>query len=192
MARSVLAKLSVLLLAWASASHAIDSAPGNTSTSPNPASTNQTVVKPPANKVVNPKSAASKPAAAKPEPKSPNWKQLTPQQQQLFAELAPQWDQQPDRLRNNLIKVANKYPKMKLDEQERVRRRITRWASLTPAQREAARERYKQIKKQPPEKQKEVKQKWEAFQTQQPSATAPVATPVVAPPDAPTLEPLKK
>jgi autonomous glycyl radical cofactor GrcA len=64
-------------------------------------------------------------------------------------------------LRNNLVKVADKYPKMKPDEQARVRGRITRWASLTPEQREAARARYKEMKKQPPEKQKEVKKKWE-------------------------------
>jgi DNA polymerase IIIc chi subunit len=90
--------------------------------------------------------------------------------------LEPQWEQQPDRLRNNLVKVANKYPKMKPEEQERVRRRITRWASLTPEQRQAARERYKQLKKQPPEKQKEVKKKWESYQSQrgQPSTDAPL------------------
>lgn len=182
MAQSVLAKLSVFLLAWASASHAID----NASIGANPVGTQPATAKPP-----RPKPATSKPAAAKPEPKAPNWQQLTPQQKQLFAELAMQWDKQPDRLRNNLIKVANKYPKMKPDEQARVRRRITHWASLTPEQRQAARERYKQIKKQPPEKQKEVKKKWEKFQAQQPSAVAPPATSdatPVASPEAPETE----
>jgi type I site-specific restriction-modification system R (restriction) subunit len=113
---------------------------------------------------------------SKPEPKAPSWQQLSPQQKQVLGELEPQWEQQPDRLRNNLVKVANKYPKMKPEEQERVRRRITRWASLTPEQRQAARERYKQLKKQPPEKQKEVKKKWESYQSQrgQPSTDAPL------------------
>lgn len=100
-------------------------------------------------------------------PKAPTWAQLTPQQKQVLGELESQWEQQPDRLRNNLIKVADKYPKMKPEEQARVRERITRWASLTPEQRQAARARYKQIKKQPVEKQKEVKQKWERYQLQQ-------------------------
>ncbi len=180
MAQSILAKLSLLLLAWSSASFAVDSPPIGA----NPAVTQATPSKPAAAKP-----AARKPATVKPEPKAPNWQQLTPQQKQLFAELATQWDQQPDRLRNNLIKVANKYPKMKPDEQARVRRRITHWASLTPEQRQAARERYKQIKKQPPEKQKEVKKKWEKFQAQQPSTAAPPPTPAatpVAPPVAPS------
>ena len=109
----------------------------------------------------------TKPVAAKPEPKAPNWQQLTAQQKQLLAELAPQWDQQTDRLRNGLIKVANKYPKMKPDEQERVRGRITRWANFTPEQRDAARAHFQNIKKQPPEKQKEVKRKWEKYKAQQ-------------------------
>ena len=118
--------------------------------------------------------AAGKPSA-KPEPKAPSWQQLSAQQKQILGELESQWEQQPDRLRNNLVKVANKYPKMKPEEQERVRRRITRWASLTPEQRQAARERYKQIKKQPPEKQKEVKKKWERYQSQrgQPTTDTP-------------------
>lgn len=118
-------------------------------------------------------------------PKAPSWAELTPQQKQVLGELQGQWEQQPDRLRINLIKVANKYPKMKPEEQERVRRRITHWASLTPEQRQAARARYKKIKQQPPEKQKEVKKKWETYQQQQgqhPNAVAvpPPASPVPA------------
>jgi Skp family chaperone for outer membrane proteins len=105
-------------------------------------------------------------ASTKPEPKAPTWQQLSPPQKQVLGELESQWEQQPDKLRNSLVRVANKYPKMKPEEQARVRRRITRWASLTPEQRQAARERYKQIKKQPPEKQKEVKKKWESYQSQ--------------------------
>ena len=122
----------------------------------------------------NSKPVDNKPApAAKAEHKAPTWEQLTPQQKQLLSALEAQWNQETDRLRNSLVRVANKYPKMKPAEQERVRRRITRWASLTPAQREAARRRYKQIKKQPPEKQKEVKKKWEHYQLRkaQPAAT---------------------
>ena len=138
---------------------------------------------------------SQKSAATKPEPKAPAWQQLTPQHKQLLAELATQWDQQPDHLRNNLIKVANKYPKMKPDEQERVRRRITRWASLTPEQRDAARLRYKQIKKQPPEKQKEVKKKWEQFEAQksQPNTTTTASPTLDAQlPAASVVEPAKK
>ena len=142
----------------------------------------------PVAKPVAPKSVTPKPEP--PEPKALTWQQLTPQQKQLLAELAPQWDTQSDRLRNNLVKVANKYPQMKPDEQVRVRQRITRWASLTPAQRQAARERYKQIKKQPPEKQKEVKKKWEKYQTQQGQSAAPALAAPTTP--IPVVDPAKK
>ncbi|MHB1233129.1 MAG: DUF3106 domain-containing protein [Burkholderiales bacterium] len=141
------------------------------------------------------KPAGNKPApAAKAERKAPTWEQLTPQQKQLLSALEAQWNQETDRLRNSLVRVANKYPKMKPAEQERVRRRIARWASLTPEQRKAARERYKKIKKQPPEKQKEVKKKWEHYQSRKvppaaplpipptPNAPAQGAAPALAPP----------
>lgn len=120
---------------------------------------------------------------------APSWAQLTPQQQQVLGELQSQWEQQPAKLRNNLVKVADKYPKMKPEEQERVRRRITHWASLTPEQRQAARKRYKQIKKQPVEKQKEVKQKWESYQLQKSQQGAIPQSTIKTPASAAPLSP---
>lgn len=158
MARSLLASLALLCLVLTGTSQARE--PTVTSATSKPDAV---------------KSAAAKPA--KPEPKAPAWKELNPQQKQLLAELEMQWDQQTDKLRNGLVKIANKYPKMKPEEQERVRRRITRWANLTPQQRDAARERFRHIKQQPPEKQKEVKQKWEKYKAEKKAAApAPPAT----------------
>jgi len=156
MARSFLTSLTLLGLVFVGTCQALDTTGSTSSHKPD-------AVKP----------AAAKPS--KPEPKAPAWKDLNPQQKQLLAELATQWDQQPDRLRNGLVKVANKYPKMKPDEQERVRRRITHWANLTPEQRDAARARFQHIKKQPPEKQKEVKKKWEQYKAEQKAATTSAA-----------------
>ena len=138
--------------------------------------------------IVRPVTHLVTPKPSKPEPKALSWQQLNAQQKQLLAALAPQWDRQPDRLRNGLVKVANKYPKMKPDEQERVRRRISRWASLTPEQREAARHRFQQIKKQPPEKQKEVKKKWERYRAEQ-KPPAPIAPSVNSVLQAPAAQP---
>jgi len=121
--------------------------------------------------------AAGQPATPKPAAKTLTWEQLTPQQQQVLAELAPEWGKMSAKQHQDLVRVANKYPKMKPKEQERVRRRIARWASLTPEQRKAARERYKNIKKQPPEKQKEVKKKWEHYQSRKVPPAAPIAIP---------------
>ena len=38
------------------------------------------------------------------------------------------------------------------------------WAALTPEQRRAAREKYRTVKKLPPEQRKEVKLKWQQYQ----------------------------
>lgn len=154
MARSFLTAVTLLGLVFVGTCQALDTAAGSA------APHKPDAVKP----------ATAKPS--KPEPKAPTWKELNPQQKLLLAELATQWDQQTDRLRIGLIKVADKYPKMKPDEQERVRRRISRWASLTPQQREAARERFKHVKKQPPEKQKEVKKNWEKYKAEQKAGTS--------------------
>lgn len=82
----------------------------------------------------------------------------------------------PDKQRNNLVKVANKYPKMKPEEQRRVRERLSTWATLTPEQRDMARQSYRKLKQQPPHKQQEVKQKWQAYQAEKAQA-APAGSP---------------
>ena len=53
---------------------------------------------------------------------------------------------------------------MKAEEQERVTRRMQRWATLTPEQRRQARETYKQIVKAPPEKRSKLRQQWAEYQ----------------------------
>ena len=62
-----------------------------------------------ADKPTESKPTQAKPPAAKPVPKAPTWQQLTPAQKKLLAELEPQWPQLTDVLRNNLVKVADKY-----------------------------------------------------------------------------------
>ena len=68
------------------------------------------------------------------------------------------------------------------------------WAALTPEQRRAARERYQTVKKLPPEKRNEVKQKWQQYQQSlapqadtpggEPAADKPASVPVETAPGA--------
>ena len=53
---------------------------------------------------------------------------------------------------------------MKAEEQERVQRRMQRWAKLTPEQRRQARETYKQIAKVPPDKRDNLREQWAEYQ----------------------------
>ena len=85
---------------------------------------------------------------------------------------------------------------MNAEKQQRLQAQMRRWAELTPEQRRIARENYKKLTKQPPEKREVVKRKWHEHQKKKTSAvpksapTAPAgsakdrATPSVPPPGA--------
>jgi hypothetical protein len=51
------------------------------------------------------------------------------------------------------------------------------WAKLTPTERRAAREKYKTLKKLPPEKRNEVKQRWQEYEQSRPPAPGPTEAP---------------
>ena len=117
--------------------------------------------------------------AAAADKKQPDWAQLTPEQQQVLAPLAGDWNTLDETRRKKWLLTAKRYPKMKPDAQQRLQTQMKDWAKLTPEQRTIARENYKKLAKQPPEKREAVKRKWHERQRQVPSKGDPPA------PDAP-------
>ena len=117
---------------------------------------------------------ASKPA--------PRWAQLTPQQQQVLAPLAAEWDGFPDLQRYKLLGVAARYPKLTPQEQQRVRSRLQDWARLTPEQRRLARRNFKQLHELPQAERQALKDK---IRQDAGSKPLPVAPPVVVTSPAP-------
>lgn len=128
--------------------------------------------------------------------KQPDWAQLTPEQQQILAPLASDWNNFDATGRKKWLLTAKRYPKMKPEQQQRLQTQMRRWAELTPEQRRIARENYKKLAKQPPEKREMVKRRWQERQKLKqapataappaaPAASAPGATPAPAPPAAP-------
>lgn len=117
--------------------------------------------------------------AAAADKKQPEWAQLTPEQQQILAPLAGDWNKLEDRPRKKWLLTAKRYPKMKPEQQQRLQTQMRDWAKLTPEQRSIARENYKKLSKQPPEKREVVKKKWQENQQLK------QATPKSAPPPAP-------
>ena len=107
-----------------------------------------------------------------------SWPQLTPEQQQILAPLANDWRTLDEGRRTKWLLLAKRYPKMMPDEQQRLQRQMKDWVELTEEQRRIARENYKKLAKQPPEKRKVVKQKWLQYQkqNQEPSKSAPVSS----------------
>lgn len=106
-------------------------------------------------------------AQSKTEPKKtgkPAWTELTPVQQRILAPLAGEWDRLDTTLRKKWIAIAERYPKMKPQEQQRLQTRMKAWSALTPEQRRVAREKYQTVKKLPPAKRKEVELQWQQYQ----------------------------
>ena len=64
---------------------------------------------------------------------------------------------------------------MKAEEQERVQRRMQRWAALSPEQRRQARETYKQIVKVPPEQRGNLRDHWAEYQALSPREREDIA-----------------
>ena len=76
--------------------------------------------------------------AAKTKSPRPLWSELSPKQQAVLAPLAADWETLDTTRRKKWVTIANRYPKMKPDEQARLQRRMQAWAALTPAERRVA------------------------------------------------------
>ena len=93
----------------------------------------------------------------------PSWSALTPQQKQALAPLSAEWGTMEDPRRKKWLVIAEHYPAMKPEEQQRVQRNMKDWAKLTPEERRVAREKYMALRRAPPEKREAVKQKWQEY-----------------------------
>jgi hypothetical protein len=122
----------------------------------------------------------TKPAAVKKKSAEnrPTWAELTADQQMILAPLKDSWTQiEPDR-RRNWVGIANRYPRMDAKAQERVQRRMQRWATLTPEQRRQARENYKRLAKQRAERRSpKLAEAWREYQALPPDERDRLAPP---------------
>ena len=107
-------------------------------------------------------SAAHGKATAIPEKKSDGtWESLKPAQQKILAPLESDWDYMQLDSRKKWTQVANIYPKMSPQDQERLQSRMTSWSNLSQKERRIARENYLSSLKFPAEKKAEA---WTAYQ----------------------------
>ena len=95
--------------------------------------------------------------------KQPAWVELTPEQKQILAPLAGEWDRLESFRQKKWLGIAQRYPTMNEKEQARIQRRMKEWVKLSPEERKAAREKYKNLQKAPPEHKEAVKQKWQEY-----------------------------
>lgn len=105
---------------------------------------------------------ASAPAIAQATPGMANaWHTLTPRQQNILYPLRPEWNRLSDLNRSKWLKIAERYPKLKKDQQQRLQERMRDWVALTPQQRRIARENYQISKQLSAEKKAEA---WQDYQ----------------------------
>lgn len=91
----------------------------------------------------------------------PRWTELSPAQQHALAPLASEWDKLDSFRKGKWLAIANKFPSMKPDEQQRMQERMHDWVSLTPEQRRVARESFARAKKLNPD---QKSAQWERYQ----------------------------
>src|SRR5215471_11489208 len=87
---------------------------------------------------------------------APKWSELTPSERQFLSPFASEWDSWDAQRKAKWRGIAQRYPKMSPDEQERLRQQMTAWAQLSPTERAAARERYKRLKTLSPEQKQDM------------------------------------
>jgi len=89
------------------------------------------------------------------------WESLKSSQQQILAPLESDWDYMLPDSRKKWIQVANIYPKMSEQDQQRLQSRMASWSKLSQKERRLARENYLSSLKFPAEKKAEA---WTAYQ----------------------------
>ena len=65
---------------------------------------------------------------------SPSWSQLSPQERQVLAPLQSDWDRLEPQRKLKWRGIAQRYPNMGVEEQQRIQQQMKSWAELTPAQ----------------------------------------------------------
>jgi len=103
------------------------------------------------------------------------WNKVPDAEKRVLAPLEKEWKDLPGQQHRKLIGAAKEYPKLKPIEQERFQERLRGWSSLTSDQRKTAREKFQSLNNLAPEKQQEVKARWNEKKAA--SASAPTPAP---------------
>jgi hypothetical protein len=91
----------------------------------------------------------------------PAWAELTPVQQQTLAPLAASWRSLSEAHKRKWLALSRNYPRMRPEQQAKLRGRMIEWAALSPQQRTTARLNFAETKKVSPVDKKAA---WEAYQ----------------------------
>lgn len=94
----------------------------------------------------------------------PSWSELSEAHKRILAPLASEWDKLESWRRKKWLGIAERYPLMSPEEQQRIQQQMRDWVSLTPEQRAQIRKQYRQLSQSVTPEQKELlKQKWQQY-----------------------------
>ncbi len=91
----------------------------------------------------------------------PLWRELTGDQREALAPLAPDWDKFDADRKRKWLEIAAKYPNMSPEGKKRFQQRIPELARLTPEQRETARENFRRAYSLPPNQRQALTQRYQ-------------------------------
>lgn len=96
-------------------------------------------------------------------PPQPIWKDLGVEQRKILAPLSRDWDRMENYRRKKWLGIAERYPKMRPEAQQRVDKRMRDWAAMSPEQRAKIRRDYKAFSQLPPERKAAIQKKWQDY-----------------------------
>ncbi len=125
---------------------------------------------------------AAQPAADRLKTPRTSFSALAPEERRILAPIEAEWNGLPGYQQQRLISSARRYPNLQPIQKERFDARIRGWAAMSPDERRKARETFQGLRKLPPARQHELRERW--LQRHQ-QATPPAAQ---AGPEMPTQQ----
>lgn len=94
--------------------------------------------------------------------RQPTWFELSNEQKTILAALGAEWDRLRPWQREKMLDIASAYPKLDSQQQLRVQRQLLKWSRMTPYERENARKRYQQFQSLSEAQKQSLREKWKA------------------------------
>lgn len=93
---------------------------------------------------------------------SAEWQKLMPEQKATLAPLQNEWAAFTLSQRREWLRIASRYPKLKLEEQQRLQARMTEWSRMTRTERRIARKNFQASRTLPPQNKAQA---WQIYQS---------------------------
>lgn len=93
-----------------------------------------------------------------------DWSLLRDDEQKILRPLADKWEAMDTIQQEKWRAIAKKYPSFSPRKQQKIQRRMTRWAGVAQDQRAVARQKFQAYKKKKPEEQERVRSAWQSQQ----------------------------